>query len=139
MRDTIAIIPLFVNLSRIIHPIRADTRTGPKTFLIFRYFLDIISQITLIRSMPLTLEKKQEVIKKYQSKNNDTGSPEVQVALITELIASLSEHFKRHPKDHNSKYGLLKLIGQRSALLKYLSAQSPARYQKLIKQLGIRK
>ncbi|MFH1228721.1 MAG: 30S ribosomal protein S15 [Planctomycetota bacterium] len=89
--------------------------------------------------MPLTLEKKKDVVTKYQVHKNDTGSPEVQVAIWTEWINELTEHFKRHPKDNNSRRGLLVIIGKRSALLKYLSKQNPDRYQKLIKQLGIRK
>jgi small subunit ribosomal protein S15 len=89
--------------------------------------------------MSLALEKKEEIVKKYQVHKKDTGSPEVQVAILTEWISYLAEHFKRHPKDTNAKRGLLKIIGRRSALLKYLAKHQPARYQKLIKQLGIRK
>lgn len=89
--------------------------------------------------MTLTAEKKKETVKKYQVHKTDTGSPEVQVALITERINGLVEHFKRHPGDYYTRRGLLRLIGHRSALLKYLSRYNPPRYKKLIKELGIRK
>lgn len=101
--------------------------------------LDIVSDSGLIPDMPLALEKKEEIVNKYQVHKKDTGSPEVQVAIFTEWINYLAEHFKRHPKDTNSRRGLLKIIGHRSAILKYLSKHHPTRYQKLIKQLGIRK
>lgn len=89
--------------------------------------------------MPLTLETKTTVIQKHQVHTKDTGSPEVQIALLTERINSLSGHFWEHLKDHNSRRGLLMMIGHRSALLKYLAEHQPKRYQKIIKELNIRK
>ena len=89
--------------------------------------------------MALVQEKKQELVSKYKRHEKDTGSPEVQVALITERIAYLTEHFKTHKKDHHSRRGLLKLVGQRRRLLDYLRASDQNRYKALIDQLGIRK
>ncbi len=89
--------------------------------------------------MALLQEQKAEVITKYQVHEGDTGSPEVQVALLTERIAYLTEHFKGHAKDHHSRRGLLKLVGQRRRLLDYLRTKDANRYKKLIEELGIRK
>ena len=89
--------------------------------------------------MALLQERKAEVIGKYQVHEKDTGSPEVQVALLTERIAYLTEHFKDHSKDHHSRRGLLKLVGQRRRLLDYLRTKDANRYKKLIEDLGIRK
>jgi small subunit ribosomal protein S15 len=89
--------------------------------------------------MALVQEKKQELVQKYKRHEKDTGSPEVQVALITERIAYLTEHFKTHKKDHHSRRGLLKLVGQRRRLLDYLRTSDQGRYKALIEQLGIRK
>ncbi|MDI6732377.1 MAG: 30S ribosomal protein S15 [Planctomycetota bacterium] len=89
--------------------------------------------------MALVVEVKKEVIKKYQVHTKDTGSTEVQIALLTERINSLSGHFQQNRKDYNSRRGLLKMIGHRSALLKYLAKYQPEKYQKLIKELNIRK
>jgi small subunit ribosomal protein S15 len=87
----------------------------------------------------LASTRKQEVIKKYATHDGDTGSPEVQIALLTERIAYLTEHFKLHAKDHHSRRGLLKLVGQRRRLLDYLRVKSIERYRKIITDLGIRK
>ena len=89
--------------------------------------------------MALVATKKTEVVAKYRRHDKDTGSPEVQVALLTERIAYLTEHFKTHKKDHHSRRGLLKLVGQRRRLLDYLRTVDAARYKALIDQLGIRK
>ncbi len=89
--------------------------------------------------MALLQEQKAEVITKYRVHDHDTGSPEVQVALLTERIAYLTEHFKGHAKDHHSRRGLLKLVGQRRRLLDYLRTKDANRYKKLIEELGIRK
>ncbi len=89
--------------------------------------------------MALLQERKSEVIGKFQVHGKDTGSPEVQIALLTERIGSLSEHFKGHAKDHHSRRGLLKLVGQRRRLLDYLRIKDAERYKKLIEVLGIRK
>ena len=87
----------------------------------------------------LASTRKQEVIKKYATHQGDTGSPEVQIALLTERIAYLTEHFKAHAKDHHSRRGLLKLVGQRRRLLDYLKGKDTDRYAELIRRLGIRK
>lgn len=82
---------------------------------------------------------KLEIIKKYGRSEGDTGSPEVQIALLTERINTLQEHFKVHKKDHHSRRGLLKMVGQRRGLLNYLSDQDIERYRTLIKELGLRR
>jgi small subunit ribosomal protein S15 len=87
----------------------------------------------------LDKEKKQETIKNYQSRDGDTGSTEVQVALLTERIRQLTNHMTSQKHDYHSQRGLLKLVGQRRRLLNYLSQEDVARYNKLIKQLGLRK
>jgi small subunit ribosomal protein S15 len=84
-------------------------------------------------------ERKTEVISSYKTHDGDTGSPEVQVALLSERISYLTEHFKAHAKDHHSRRGLLKLVGQRRSLLDYLKRKDSDRYADLIKRLGIRK
>ncbi|MGA8890044.1 MAG: 30S ribosomal protein S15 [Anaeromyxobacteraceae bacterium] len=89
--------------------------------------------------MALVAEKKTEVVQKYRRHDKDTGSPEVQVALLTERIAYLTEHFKTHKKDHHSRRGLLKLVGQRRRLLDYLRNVDQNRYKVVIDQLGLRK
>ncbi len=89
--------------------------------------------------MALVPEKKQELVQKFKRHEKDTGSPEVQVALLTERISYLTEHFKTHKKDHHSRRGLLKLVGQRRRLLDYLRSSDQGRYKVLIDQLGIRK
>ena len=89
--------------------------------------------------MALVAGKKSEVVQKYRRHDKDTGSPEVQVALITERIAYLTEHFKTHKKDHHSRRGLLKLVGQRRRLLDYLRKVDQNRYKVVIEQLGLRK
>ena len=89
--------------------------------------------------MTLTTEKKKEVIEKYKTSNDDTGSANVQVALLSEKIDSLSNHFKTHKKDNHSRRGLLKMISQRRRLLDYLQKTGVDRYDAIIKRLGIRK
>ena len=89
--------------------------------------------------MPLANEKKTEVIEKYRLHETDTGSPEVQIALLSERITYLTEHFKIHKKDHHSRRGLLKLVGQRRRLLDYLRSKNVDRYKAIIAGLGIRK
>ena len=84
-------------------------------------------------------EKKQEIIKEYGRTPNDTGSPEVQIAILTARIQELTEHLKEHPKDHHSRRGLLKMVGQRRGLLAYLKKIDIERYRTLIERLGIRK
>jgi small subunit ribosomal protein S15 len=89
--------------------------------------------------MALTKEAKQEIVKQYCVSEKDTGKTEVQIALLTKRIQELTEHFKTHSKDHNSRRGLLKLVGQRRRLLNYLSKSDLARYRELIGKLGLRK
>ncbi|HNT29649.1 MAG TPA: 30S ribosomal protein S15 [bacterium] len=89
--------------------------------------------------MVLKKNAKDKIIGDYQSHNGDTGSPEVQIALITERINLLTLHLKQHNKDEHSRRGLLKLVGQRRRLLTYLSKKSTDRYKKVIKKLGLRK
>ena len=89
--------------------------------------------------MSITAERKAELIKEHAREKGDTGSPEVQVAILTERINALTEHFKTHKKDHHSRRGLLVMVGRRRRLLDYLKAKDPERYNSLIKKLGIRK
>lgn len=89
--------------------------------------------------MPLVKEQKQKVIDSYKQHENDTGSPEVQIAIISERISYLTEHFKVHKKDHHSRRGLLKLVGKRRRLLDYLIKKDINRYRQVIERLGIRK
>ncbi len=89
--------------------------------------------------MSLPKDKKREIIEKYKLHEKDSGSPEVQIALISERLNTLSTHFQKHKKDHHSRRGLLKLVGQRRSLLNYLKRSEKGRYEKLIGQLGIRK
>ena len=89
--------------------------------------------------MALTKDRKTALIGSYSTHDGDTGSPEVQVALLSERISYLTEHFKSHAKDHHSRRGLLKLVGQRRSLLDYLKRKDTDRYAELIKRLGIRK
>ncbi len=87
----------------------------------------------------ITTEQKKEIIEKYGRCEGDTGSPEVQIALLTARINELNEHFKVHPKDYHSRRGLLKMVGQRRNLLAYLKGKDIDRYRTLIEQLGLRK
>jgi len=87
----------------------------------------------------MALGKKKTVIESYRVHEKDTGSPEVQVALLTERINHLTEHLKGHQKDHSSRRGLLKMVGRRASLLKYLAGEDRERYQAVIDRLGIRK
>jgi small subunit ribosomal protein S15 len=87
----------------------------------------------------LTTDQKQEIIDRYRLHQSDTGSPEVQVAILSERITYLTDHFKTHAKDHHSRRGLIKLVGQRRRLLNYLKNKDIERYRTLIEQLGLRK
>jgi small subunit ribosomal protein S15 len=89
--------------------------------------------------MSLEADHKREIIDKHKTHTKDTGSPEVQIALLTERITYLTEHFKMHKKDHHSRQGLLKIVNQRRRLLNYIKRINPPRYRKLIEELGIRK
>jgi small subunit ribosomal protein S15 len=89
--------------------------------------------------MSITPEDKQRVIKEFATKEGDTGSPEVQVAILTNRITTLTEHFKTHAKDNHSRRGLLKMVSQRRKLLDYVKARDEPRYQALIGRLGIRR
>jgi len=87
----------------------------------------------------LTKQKKQKIIGDFETHEGDTGSPEVQIAILTKRINELTEHFNIHRKDHASRRGLLKMVGTRSALLKYVRNKDIKRYQKIISRLGLRK
>jgi small subunit ribosomal protein S15 len=87
----------------------------------------------------ITAEKKQELIQSYKTHEGDTGSPEVQIALLTERIKYITEHLKTHRKDHTTRRGLLMLVGRRSTLLKYLTKTDPKRYKEIVGKLGLRK
>lgn len=87
----------------------------------------------------LTQERKQEVIKTFKRKETDTGSPEVQIALLTERVNYLTDHFKVHTDDHHSRRGLLKMVGQRRRLLEYLKRKDSERYKTVVDKLGLRK
>jgi small subunit ribosomal protein S15 len=89
--------------------------------------------------MSIAAERKQALIKEYAVKSDDTGSPEVQVAILTERIKNLTDHFQTHKKDNHSRRGLLKLVSQRRGLLDYLKSKDDARYRTLIERLGIRR
>ncbi|HLD13521.1 MAG: 30S ribosomal protein S15 [Gammaproteobacteria bacterium] len=89
--------------------------------------------------MTVTVEKKAEIMQQYQTHQGDTGSPEVQVALLSAHIDDLSGHFESHPKDHHSRIGLLKMVNQRRQLLDYLKKTDSERYRALVERLGLRK
>ena len=89
--------------------------------------------------MSITADDKKQIVSEYKIHEKDTGSPEVQIALLTKRINELTEHLKTHKKDHSSRRGLLKMVGKRNSLLKYLTQQDRARYQQIIGRLGLRK
>ena len=89
--------------------------------------------------MSITQERKSELIKEFKQNDGDTGSPEVQISILTERIKNLTEHLKEHKKDHHSRRGLLIMVGQRRSLLDYLNQKDETRYQDLIKRLGLRR
>ena len=89
--------------------------------------------------MPLVQEKKREIIEQFKNHEKDTGSPEIQIALLSELIRYLTDHFKAHKRDHHSRRGLLKLVGQRRRLLNYLKEKKVDRYRMILDRLSLRK
>lgn len=89
--------------------------------------------------MAIVAEAKLKIVSDYKTHDKDTGSPEVQIALLTTRITELTEHLKTHKKDHSSRRGLLKMVGKRNSLLKYLTRQDRTRYQQIIGKLGLRK
>lgn len=89
--------------------------------------------------MPLTKDQKKRIIERHRLHGSDSGSPEVQIALLTEKIRYLTEHFKVHKRDHHSRRGLLKMVGQRRRLLEYLKGTKIERYRAIVKELGLRK
>jgi small subunit ribosomal protein S15 len=111
--------PSFLNLLSSPHAIDGGVGGGP--------------QVSISR------ENKTELIQDYRTHDTDTGSPEVQIAILTKRITYLTEHFKIHAKDHHSRQGLLKMVGKRRRLLDYLKRQKVSRYQEIIKRLGLRK
>jgi len=90
-------------------------------------------------NMAMTTARKSEIISEFKQNDNDTGSPEVQVAILSDRITYLTEHFQTHKKDHHSRRGLLKLVGRRRRLLRYLQSNHPDRYQAVITSLGLRR
>jgi small subunit ribosomal protein S15 len=92
-----------------------------------------------VNGMALTQERKQQIIQEFKTHENDTGSPEVQIAILTEDIQNLTEHLRIHKKDHHSRRGLLKMVGQRRKLLAYLKKKDVNRYSALIERLGLRR
>jgi small subunit ribosomal protein S15 len=97
------------------------------------------TQRTPQEGRPMALQAKADIVAKYGATANDTGSPEVQIALLTDRIAHLTEHLKAHPKDHHSRRGLLMLVGRRRRMLDYINAIDVERYRKLIADLGLRR
>lgn len=89
--------------------------------------------------MSISTQRKQDLMKEFATKKGDTGSPEIQVAILSERIANLTEHFKTHKKDNHSRKGLLKMVNQRRRLLDYVKLRDAARYETLIKRLGLRR
>lgn len=89
--------------------------------------------------MSISTKRKQDLMKEFATKKGDTGSPEIQVAILSERIANLTEHFKTHKKDNHSRKGLLKMVNQRRRLLDYVKLRDAARYETLIKRLGLRR
>ena len=89
--------------------------------------------------MTMTKEEKKRIIKKCQTHEGDTGSPEVQITLLTERINELGDHFEKHKKDHHSRRGLLKMVGRRRSLLDYLKKKEITRYRRIVKELGLRR
>lgn len=94
---------------------------------------------TSVEIMALSVAEKAKVVDGYRRSENDTGSPEVQVALLTERIRGLTDHFREHKHDHHSRQGLLRMVNRRRKLLNYLRAVDPERYRELIRRLGLRK
>tara|TARA_S200000501_G_C20565479_1_gene630669 strand:+ start:379 stop:702 length:324 start_codon:yes stop_codon:yes gene_type:complete len=106
------------------------------------YWLDdILAVLIYIKEIKMSIDTKtkQDLVKKFARKENDTGSPEVQVAILTTRISNLSEHFKTHKKDNHSRRGLLKLVSQRRRILDYVKSKDESRYKTLIEKLGIRR
>jgi small subunit ribosomal protein S15 len=89
--------------------------------------------------MSITADEKKQIVTDFRTHDKDTGSPEVQIALLTKRITELTEHLKTHKKDHSSRRGLLKMVGKRNSLLKYLTREDRTRYQQIIGKLGLRK
>jgi len=99
---------------------------------------DLVSRWS-IPAMSIKAEQKTQIVKEYQTHTKDTGSPEVQIAILTKRINQLRDHFDKHKKDHSSRRGLLKLVSRRNQLLKYLTREDRTRYQQVIGRLGLRK
>jgi len=97
------------------------------------------AKVKLKATMVVPAEKRGELIQEFQLHESDTGSPEVQIALLTKRISELTKHLQQHKKDHTSRRGLLKMVGRRSALLKYLVRKDRRRYEQVIKRLGLRR
>jgi small subunit ribosomal protein S15 len=115
----------------------SEPKPMPVRGIIFR--LEKTEQKTRKTQMALAAEKKKELIETHRTGDNDTGSPEVQVAMLTERINQLTDHLRSHKKDFHSRRGLLMMVGKRRRLLQYLNKESPARYRGLIEKLGLRR
>jgi small subunit ribosomal protein S15 len=111
--------------------LQSDGPYGNLTICIFTVCAEV--------ELSLTLEKKTQIVDSYRVHQTDTGSPEVQIAILSEKIAYLTEHFKTHAKDHHSRRGLLRMVGKRRRLLDYLKDKDIARYRTVLERLGIRK
>jgi len=122
-------------LPNAVDSVRVDEENTPRKIGI----VEKLRGLRGIEKMSLHTEKKQELIANFKIHDTDTGSPEVQIALLSERISYLTDHFKTHKKDHHSRRGLLKLVGKRRHLLDYLKRRDVERYRKIIRTLGIRK
>jgi small subunit ribosomal protein S15 len=110
--------------------------TGPPA--VWKTAGDLVSRWSF-PAMSIKADQKTQIVKEYQTHNKDTGSPEVQIAILTTRINQLRDHFDKHKKDHSSRRGLLKLVSRRNQLLKYLTREDRTRYQQVIGRLGLRK
>ena len=115
--------------------VTADVRGGVVRGMVSRVFVSTVRR----SQMALSAETKAGIVKEYQLQDGDTGSPEVQVALLTANINTLQGHFKEHGKDHHSRRGLIRMVNQRRSLLDYLKKKDTSRYAKLIERLGLRR
>jgi len=131
-----------VSRQRLPFPYKRLRRFGVSAAEIFSWrktAFGFAEQTKVYDTMSITAERKQELIKEYGLKEGDTGSPEVQVAILTERILNLTEHLKIHKKDYHSRRGLLVMVGQRRSLLDYMKKKSQQRYDETIKRLGLRR
>ena len=142
-------IPLFFQ-EKMRHKTREVPEIVPNTLIFAPTLLDdipaeadaeVLQETLLLRRKPMSItpELKEKLIKEYATKDGDTGSPDVQIAILSSRIATLTEHFKTHKKDNHSRRGLLKMVSQRRKLLDYVKGKDESRYKSLIERLGIRR